>query len=754
MKPLTFFCVFLIVALAANSQTLSWAKQIGGASDEYGSSIVVDRSGNVYTTGQFNGTADFDPGPGTFNMTSAGYNDIFVTKLNSSGNFVWAKQMGGTSYDAGTSIAVDASGNIYVTGNFSGTVDIDPGTGTSNLVSAGGLDIFICNLDQSGNFKWGKSFGASTDEDHGNAITVDASGNVYTTGSFKETVDFDPGPAAFNLTADYIDVFVSKLDSSGNFAWAKKMGGLFYEYGYDIATDASGNVYITGSFRGLNCDFDPGPGTFYLNTFGDTDEFICKLGSSGNFIWAKQFTAPAYYYSDGYSIAVDTSGHIYTAGRFHGQVDFDPGPATFTMKSTGLNDGFICKLDSSGGFMWAKIVGGCQNQDYASSIALDDSANVYITGQFSYIGDFDPGPGTFNLTSAGNFECFISKFATSGNFVSAIRLGGTSNDHGASIALDASANIYTTGYFGGVADFDPGPGTLNLSSAGGADVFVHKIIQRLQQPALSTVDTEYCSAIGIQTFKLLNLPDTSRVSVVIKVDTTILSLAPDSSFSISMHTLTPGSHRIEVRYSNAAESKTTTKDFTVIAAQTPDVNITASATTVTNLDPVTITAINASGGGTVPLFTFGKDKSMSNIWQTESANSVLVLDPSNLSIGQNRIYVRMKTSVSCYTNLDNVDSIDITRTVTTGIRDIDYPNQEIVVYPIPFNQSLDIKGLQISKSYLISVSNSIGQIIFQKHVRGSAEVKMINIGPAGNYWLCIFDKTKMRRLGSIPLIKY
>ena len=380
---------------------------------------------------------------------------------------------------------------------------------------------------------------------------------------------------------------------------------------------------------------------------------------------------------------------------------------------------------------------------------------TYISpGQFSYVGDFDPGPGIFNLTSAGNFECFISKFTSSGNFVSAIRLGGTSNDHGASITLDASANIYTTGYFGGGADFDPGPGTLNMSSAGGADVFVHKITQRLQQPILSTVDAEYCHAIGIQPFKLLNLPDTSIVSVVIKLDATILPLAADSSFSISMNTLTPGSHRIEVKYSNTAENKTTTKDFTVIAAQTPDVNITASATTVTELSPVSITAINASGGGAAPLYTFGKDKNMSDIWQAESANSVLVLDPSNLSMGQNRIYVRMKTSASCYTNFDNVDSIDITRSVATGIRDIDYPNREIAVYPIPFNQSLEIKGLQISKSYLISLSNSIGQIIFQKHVRNNAEVKITNIGPAGNYWLTIFDNTKMRRLGSIPLIKY
>jgi hypothetical protein len=403
----------LLLTLSATSQSLFKVKQMGGSGDDYGSSIAVDHAGNIYTTGQFTGTADFDPGTATFNMTSAGYNDIFITKFGPSGNFLWAKQMGSTSWDAGSSIALDTLGNVYVTGNFSGMVDFDPGAGTFNLNPVGGSDIFICKLNSSGNFLWAKSFGASTDEDHGNGITVDASGNVYTTGSFKETVDFDPGAGIYNLTADYIDVFVSKLDASGNFVWAKKMGGLSYEYGNGVTVDAAGNLYITGSFRGLNCDFDPGPGAFYLNTYGDTDEFICKLDASGNFVWAKQVRSNAYDFSVGLSITVDASGNVYTTGNFKGTADFDPGSGVLSYTASAYHDCFALKLNSSGSLVWAKHFGGCQ-QGSANSIALDAANNAYMLGTFEYIADFDPGAATFDLNPAGSSDVFICKLNSLG----------------------------------------------------------------------------------------------------------------------------------------------------------------------------------------------------------------------------------------------------------------------------------------------------------------------------------------------------
>ena len=247
---LTIAVLFFTLSSFSQGTKFEWAKGIGGTSYDIGYSITTDASGNIYTTGYFNGTVDFDPGGGTFNLTSVGGMDIFISKVNSSGDFLWAKGIGGTSDDYGKSITTDESGNVYTTGYFQGTADFDPGLGTFNLTSAGGEDIFISKLNSSGDFLWTKRLGGTSD-DASSSITTDGSGNVYTTGSFYETVDFDPGSSTFNLTsAGYGDIFISKLNSSGNFLWAKSMGGTSTGIGNSIITDASGNVYTTGYFVG------------------------------------------------------------------------------------------------------------------------------------------------------------------------------------------------------------------------------------------------------------------------------------------------------------------------------------------------------------------------------------------------------------------------------------------------------------------------------------------------------------------------
>ncbi len=392
----------------------AWARGVDETGDANVSveDIATDSNGNVYTTGSFSRTVDFDLGAGVFNLTSAGGDDIYVSKLDSSGNFVWAKSMGGSNYDYAYGIAVDSNGNVYTTGSFYGTADFDPGAGVFNLTGSGS---FVSKLDSGGNFVWAKGVNGSD----GTAIALDSSGNVYTTGNFQGTVDFDPGAGVFYLTsasAGYYDTFVSKLDSSGNIVWAKSMGGSDYDYGLGVAVDSSGNVYTSGTYLGT-ADFDPSAGVFYLTSVGQEDIFVSKLDSSGNIVWAKGMGGMSEEYC--YDMVIDSSGSVYTTGYFSGTADFDPGTGVFNLTSEGDDDSFVSKLDSSGNFAWAK------GMDFDNvGIATDSSGNVYTTGGFGGTTDFDLGAGIFNLTSAGNSDIYVSKLDSGGNFVWAKSMGG------------------------------------------------------------------------------------------------------------------------------------------------------------------------------------------------------------------------------------------------------------------------------------------------------------------------------------------
>lgn len=447
------------------------ALRIGSTGYDSGIAIATDANGNVYVTGYFEGTVDFDPGAGVTNLVSAGDFDIFVTKTDGAGNMLWARRMGGLSREVAYGIAVDGSGNVYTTGVFPGTVDFDPGPGTANLTSAGSNDVFVSKLDSAGNHVWAKRFGAGG-SDVVEGIAVEESGHVFTTGSFSGTVDFDPGAGTANLTsAGGHDVFVSRLDSAGSYVWAKRFGGTGGESAKGIAIDGAGNVYTTGNFTGT-ADFDPGALAANLTSAGETDVFVSCLDSVGNFFWARRFGGISY--DNGEAIAVDGSGAVVTTGLFYGTVDFDPGAGTANLTSTGESDMFVSRLDSVGNYLWAKGLAGSETC-IGQSIAVDNSGNVYSTGYFWGTADFDPGPGAAHLTSAGFADAFVSRLDSAGHYVWAKRLGGSGDGVGEAIAVDDAGNVYTTGYFSGVADLDPGIGTSLLTSAGNLDGFVSRL---------------------------------------------------------------------------------------------------------------------------------------------------------------------------------------------------------------------------------------------------------------------------------------
>jgi phage-related tail fiber protein len=293
MKKFYFLTLFAFISLFANAQSYQWAKGIGGTGYEYCNHAVIDGSGNLYMTGSFTSTADFNPGTGTANLTSVGQEDIFIAKYDANGNYLWAKRIGSTNPDMGYGIAVDGAGNCYVTGTFELTVDFDPGAGTANLTSGGQEDIFIAKYDANGNYIWAKSMGSSG-QDYGNCIILDGTGNCYLTGYFQGTVDFDPGVGTANLISNSgsNDIFFAKYDASGNYIWAKSIGSNNPDNGYGIAVDGTGNLYITGSFSST-ADFDPGAGTANLTSNSSAcDIFFAKYDASGNYIWAKILVVP------------------------------------------------------------------------------------------------------------------------------------------------------------------------------------------------------------------------------------------------------------------------------------------------------------------------------------------------------------------------------------------------------------------------------------------------------------------------------
>ena len=462
------------LSLTANGQNniFEWATSMGGTSLDAGLSIATDALGNVYTTGWFMDTVDFDPGVGTLSLISAGQQDIFIQKSDPNGNLLWAKSIGGSLFDIGFSITTDALGNVYTTGYFQDTVDFDPGVGTLNLISAGQQDIYIQKLDANGNFIWAKSMGGSS-LDQGISITTDALGNVYTTGTFQDTVDFDPGVGALSLISAGADIYIQKLDANGNLIWAKSMGGTGDDYAKSVTTDALGNVYTTGWFRD-NVDFDPGVGTLNLISAGMADIYIQKLDANGNLLWVQSMGGSGDDY--GQSITTDALGNVYTTGYFDTIVDFDPGVGTLNLVSAGASDIYIQKLDANGNLLWAQSM-GASSSDHGLSITTDTLGNVYTTGYFLDTVDFDPGLSTLNLVSAGGFDIFIQKLDANGNLIWVKSMGNTLSDVGTSITIDPSGNVYTTGYFRDTVDFDPGVGTLNLISAGNGDIFIQKLSQ-------------------------------------------------------------------------------------------------------------------------------------------------------------------------------------------------------------------------------------------------------------------------------------
>jgi gliding motility-associated-like protein len=563
----------------AQQPMLEWAKSDNGILNERINGIAVDGSGNVYTTGSFEGTVDFDSGVGVANLTAVGLGDrdAFVCKFDANGNFVWVKQFGeNPGSEEGMAITVDALGNVYTTGMYSNTVDFDPSSGIFNLNSLSAFfheNMYVSKLDTNGNFIFAKQLGGM-----GlvipRSIKLDNAGNIYTTGEINSakqgttilTMDFDPGVGVFPLASTTgldSDVFISKLDASGNFVSAKNMGGNFSDNANSIALDATGNVYITGTFRG-SADFDPSTGVANLMNSSTTytDIFVAKYDTNANYIWAKRFGSSANIDENGFGIIVDVTGNVYSTGTFQGTVDFDPnvGVANIVGNAFGTNN-YISKLDNNGNYIWAKTFAGTGAAGRA--IDLDSAGNIYTTGYFSGTCDFDPNLGAANITTTGGAAfLFVSKLDSSGNYIWAKGFGNTLNNNnntfGQVIKVDSNFNIHTAGAFNSTVDFDPCPTVVNLSAVGGYDIFVQKLSQTTTSLPTFAAIPAFCSGTTAPV-----LPTTSTNGVV-----GTWSPASVSNTTSNTYTFTPDANQCITATTTltVTVNATITTTFTQIAA--------------------------------------------------------------------------------------------------------------------------------------------------------------------------------------------
>ncbi|CAN5453142.1 hypothetical protein BH11BAC1_BH11BAC1_27160 [soil metagenome] len=328
------------IAQYSNAGTFNWAFKIGSSGLDQVRSLTCDASGNVYVTGHFQNSPDFNPSSAVNTLSSSGSSDIFFAKYSLTGQFIFANKIGASDDDQGVAICVDASENIYLTGSFRLTVDFIPTSGVFNLTSAGGSDIFIAIYNGSGIFRTAKRIGGSGNE-YGPNISITPANRLYVSGLIESASDMDPGNGSTIFTpVGNDDSFFMQLDNLGNFNWAKQLSSSTDLLVRDITSDRNENVYIGGSFES-SVDFDPGAGVSVLTPIGDKDAFYAKYNSAGNIIYAKKIGSSDV---DGvYGLAADQQNNLFVMGAFGSTADFDPSPSTFNL-SPGANFGFVAKF--------------------------------------------------------------------------------------------------------------------------------------------------------------------------------------------------------------------------------------------------------------------------------------------------------------------------------------------------------------------------------------------------------------------------
>ncbi len=474
MKSLLKF-LFSLVFIFFNSCfaqdfDLEWVVTQGGMYNDVVLENVVDGVGNSYALGYFRETMDFDPGEGEYNLSSNGYKDIFIQKLNPEGELVWVKAIGGGEDDIGTHIIIDAFDNIYITGEFNDKVDFDPGEGIANLYSYDDSDVFILKLDKNGNFIWAKS-NKGKRQNSAFSIVSDSYGNVYTVGSFRGKVDFDPGMEKFYLESPSNQVFIQKLSPEGEFVWVKSFEGGWSNSGKSIVIDSEDNLFVCGEYE-YTTNFGLGGDKIEITSNG-RDIFLLRMNMEGDLIWVKSFGGEDYDFSQ--DLSLDSDGNVYLVGSFTSEILLDPDQELISLNGTEwTNSVFMAKFNNNGDYIWGRHFEGL-TRECNCSLVVDKMENIYLNGTFRDTVEFGTDESVINLISNGGFDVFLQKLDKSGHFIWAKSFGGEYSDFNSSITFDVFDNLYLTGGFSDTVHLSPNETTLASVTNGYVDCYIQKL---------------------------------------------------------------------------------------------------------------------------------------------------------------------------------------------------------------------------------------------------------------------------------------
>jgi hypothetical protein len=392
-------------------------------------------------------------------LASAGNGDVYLVKYSATGGYLWSKRFGGTQEDVAKGIAIDASGEIVITGYFGGTVDF--GGGALTGTSANG---FLAKYSAAGEHRWSKRLTTGSTLDEGTAVGADGAGNLIVAAGFYNTVNFGGGSLT---SAGAEDIALLKYNSTGSFLWSRRIGGASNDMVRGLAVDATTGEFVTAGYFAGSVDF--GGGT--LASAGGNDAFVARYDSSGGHTWSRRWGSTAE--DKAYGVAVDRLGDVVVTGMFTNNVDFGGGALT-NVGGVLSGDIFLVKLSPTGVHMWSKGFGSVlETNQVGYGVAFDDAGNVLLTGFMvaltaPYTVDF--GGGAF--TGDGYTNTFIAKFGPDGLHTWSKRyLAGNGHAVGLAIAVDGGDNVLGTGYYENSINF----GGTTMSSPGGADTYLVKL---------------------------------------------------------------------------------------------------------------------------------------------------------------------------------------------------------------------------------------------------------------------------------------